>query len=148
MSRRILRGFSTEHLVVLRENKGLSRGELARLADVSIGTVQAWETGRATPSVDTLLRVAGVLGVSMEEVVRIDPEVRFLGDLRVLAGMTQPQLATKIAISTTALSNLELGQARLTDEVADRIARALDLPKATVAEAYERVRTRPAGDPA
>ncbi|NKR28854.1 helix-turn-helix domain-containing protein [Rhodococcus hoagii] len=148
MSRRVLRGFDAARLADLRAKAALTRGELARLAGVSIGAVQSWETGRAMPQVDTLARVVEVLGVSIDQVVLVKPEERYLGDLRVMAGLTQPQLAAKIALSTTSLSSLELGQTGLTDDVADRIANALDLPVRTVVEAYERTRTRPRNAPA
>lgn len=148
MTRRVLRGFSAERLVHLRERAGLSRGELARLAGVSLGAVQSWETGRATPQVDTLAKAVAALGVSMGDIVLIEPDQRYLGDLRVFAGMTQPQLAAKAAMSTTALSSVELGHARLTDEVAKRLAAALENSVQEVVDAYERTRTRPPHTPA
>ena len=148
MSRRVLRGFSAARLEDLRKNARLTRGELARLAGVSLSTVQSWETGRAMPQVDSLAKVAAVLDVPISRLVLVEPDKRHLGDLRVLAGLTQPQLAARISLSTTSLSSVELGQAGLTDEVANRIAKALDLPVQTVVDAYERTRTRPKNAPA
>lgn len=148
MSRRVLRGFSADRLIELREKAGLTRGELARVAEVSLGAVQSWEAGRAMPQVDSLAKVAVGLNVSIDQIVLIEPEKRHIGDLRVMAGLTQPQLASKIALSTTSLSSIELGQASLSRDVAGRIAAALELPVQTVVDAYERTRTRPPGTPA
>ncbi|MEE2061826.1 helix-turn-helix transcriptional regulator [Rhodococcus artemisiae] len=148
MSRRVLRGFSADRLADLRIEAGLTRGELARLAGVSLGAVQSWETGRAMPQVDSLAKVAAVLDVPINRLVLIEPGKRHLGDLRVLAGLTQPQLAARISLSTTSLSSVELGQTGLTDDVAGRLAKALNLPVRTVVDAYERTRTRPPNTPA
>lgn len=143
MSRRDLRGFSPDRLVELRTAAQWTRGDLARTAGVSVAAVQSWETGRSKPSVENLSKVAAALNAPIDQIVVIDPSERFLGDLRVLAGMTQPRLAAKIGMSTALLSSVELGEAKLTHDVAQRIATALDVSIATVVEAYERARTRP-----
>lgn len=148
MSRRILRGFSPARLVELREEAGLKRGPLAREAGLTIGAIQSWETGRAMPQIDNLAKVAEVLKVSIDQLVLIDPDERQLGDLRVMAGLTQNELAAKIALSTTALSSVELGYTGLTDAVAKRIAAALKIPVQTVVDAYGRTRNRPRNAPA
>ena len=122
-------------------------GDLARFAEVSVAAVRAWESGQATPQVDRLARVAAALDVPMSELVRISPHDRYLGDLRVQAGLTQPQLALQAGISTASLSSLELGETSLREPVAERLARALEVDTAEVRAAYERARTRPPGAP-
>ena len=143
MSRRILRGFVPGEVANHRQAHGMSRGELARLIGVSTGAVGGWERGETTPQVDTLKSVADLLHVPMEEFIQIPEDERFLGDLRALRGMTQPQLAKILPVSMTTLAQLERGEAKLTDAVAQSIAKALELPVNTVIEAYERVRDRP-----
>ncbi|WP_037174574.1 helix-turn-helix transcriptional regulator [Rhodococcoides fascians] len=145
MSRRILRGFSRSALVQHREDAGYSRADLARLADISVGAVYAWETGSATPQVDTLLKVAEALSISIREFVVLDEDDRYLGDLRVLAGMTQPRLAQKVGMSTTALGALERAEARLKPDTAQRLAEALGCTVDEVNAAYARTRRRPPG---
>ncbi|SMG57791.1 DNA-binding transcriptional regulator, XRE-family HTH domain [Rhodococcus rhodochrous J3] len=147
MTRRPLRGFDREALIDLRTEKGYTRGDLARFAEVSVAAVRAWESGQATPQVDRLARVAAALDVPMSELVRISPHDRYLGDLRVQAGLTQPQLALQAGISTASLSSLELGETSLREPVAERLARALGVDTAEVRAAYERARTRPPGAP-
>ncbi|NKW34484.1 helix-turn-helix domain-containing protein [Rhodococcus hoagii] len=124
MSRRILRGFDRSAFVTARDRVGLGPAELARIADVSAGAVYSWERGDATPGVDTLARVARALRIPIAELVPIPEDERFLGDLRVLAGLTQPQLAKLSGMSTSSLAQLERGQARIKVEVAQRIADA------------------------
>lgn len=145
MSRRILRGFRPEVMADRRAAQNLSRGELARQAGVSTGAVAKWETGRSTPAVDTLARVAAVLGLPMTDLIDIPENERFLGDLRALAGLTQPQLAARIGFSSSTVADLERGHAVLTDVQEERIAAAVGSSRDDVREAYERVRTRPSG---
>ncbi|MFI2561981.1 helix-turn-helix transcriptional regulator [Nocardia farcinica] len=145
MTRRPLRGFDRERLIDLRTEKGYTRGDLARFAEVSVAAVRSWESGQATPQVDRLARVANALEVPLSDLVRIPPHERYLGDLRVQAGLTQPQLALEIGISTASLSSLELGETALRESVAERLGKALGLGTAEVCAAYERSRTRPPG---
>ena len=156
MTRRVLRGFDRSALIAVRTRRNLNPGELARLADVSTAAVYNWERGTASPSVDTLARVAQALGVPVAELVPIPEDEQYLGDLRVMAGLTQPQLAQLAGISTSTLAQLERGQARLKPEVASRIAEALTdchrrspagrgkhVTREQVIAAHERVRIRP-----
>lgn len=144
MSRRVLRGFSAESFMRARQANHLSRGELARLADISPGAVSAWETERATPQADTLAKVTSILGIGIDEVVHIEPDKRSLGDLRIYAGLTQSQLAAAIGISTTSVAALERGESRMRPEVAKAIAKTLRLPIREINAAYDRARNRPA----
>lgn len=143
MSRRILRGFVPSQITMHRQARSMSRGELARLIGVTTGAVGMWERGETTPQVDTLKTAADLLNVQMDEFIQIPPAERYLGDLRALRGLTQPQLAKLLPVSMTTLAQLERGEAKLTDSVASSIAKALEVPVNTVVEAYERVRSRP-----
>ena len=145
MTRRPLRGFDRERMIELRTEKGYTRGDLARFAEVSVAAVRSWESGQATPQVDRLARVANALEVPMSDLVQIPPHERYLGDLRIQAGLTQPQLAREVGISTASLSSLELGETVLRESVAERLGTALGLETAEVRAAYERSRTRPPG---
>lgn len=48
-----------------RERAGLSRAQLARLADASIETIKSAEDGRRTPYLATAERIARALGVPL-----------------------------------------------------------------------------------
>lgn len=144
MSRRITRGFKPEALREARINADLTRGELARLAHVSVGAVQAWETGRAAPQIDSLVKVLEVLQVPIEVVVVIASDDRYLGDLRVLRGMTQTQLAKNLGVSTTTLSQIELGHTlTLRDDIAVGLARELGVSADEVHRIFRKTQDRP-----
>lgn len=145
VSRRIMRGFRPDALAELRRQRGLSQGELARLAGVAPGTVNRWESGLATPQVDLLARVANILEIQIEEVVQIPRDERYPGDWRVIRGMTQPVAASKAGIATQVLGSMERGEISLSDNVAERVSRVLGISVEELREAYLRVRNRPAG---
>lgn len=143
-----MRGFRGERLRELREARGISQQDLARMADLSAGLVVGrWENGERTPQIDLLARVAEVLGEPIEHFVEISPDERFLGDLRILRGLTQPALAARLGINTATLAELERGQRRLRPEIAQRLADVLAFPVETVVAAHEAVRSRPPGTP-
>jgi len=140
-----MRGFDARRFREIRKRVGYSPGELGRLSEVSPGTIRGWERGSATPQVDKLAAVAGVLGVSIAEILVIRSDDVFLADLRVLAGLTQPLLALQVGIATSTLGALELGEAPMSEAVEDSIAHVLGRTRHEVRAAYERSRTRPAG---
>lgn len=148
LSRRILRGFDREAFARTRARAGFEIGDLGRLADVGATTIYGWERGTRTPQVDTLARVAEVLGVSLEDLIAVAPEERTLADLRNLAGLTQPQLGLKAGIRTTALSKVERAEVPLSAERETALAQVLGLEVTVIREAYARAKARPPGTPA
>lgn len=120
----------------------MSRADLARHADLSVGAIRSWEVAGTNPQVDTLARAAMALNVEMADLVVLDPQETHLSDLRVLAGLTQPQLAAVAGLSTTALAGLEQGHIRLRGDHIDRLASALKVAPDLIQSAYERSRNR------
>ena len=61
----------TKTLRKLREAKGFSQEKLARLADVANNTIIKIEAGKnQNPTLDTLKKIAGVLEVSVDELIK------------------------------------------------------------------------------
>ena len=56
-----------------RAIRGLSASEVARRSQVARATLTQLEAGRGNPTLDTLLAVASVLGISLAELVTEDP---------------------------------------------------------------------------
>ncbi|NKR30126.1 helix-turn-helix domain-containing protein [Rhodococcus hoagii] len=146
MSRNVLRGFSPERFQAARQAAGMTRGDLARLADIRADeTIRRWERGSSSPQVDVLGRAVKALNISAEDVIITDPERRFLSDWRHLKLMTQPQLAKEAQLSTILVTRLERGERELTDEVAAKLANVLGIGIGEVREAYLRAKTRDPG---
>ena len=97
---------------------------------------------------DVLVRAAKALNAPLDTFVKIPANQRYPGDLRVLRGLTQPQLANATGLSTTTIGSIERGEVTLSDANAQAIAAALKLSPQTYQQAFERVRTRPPGTPA
>lgn len=55
-----------EKLTTLRKEKGLSQNELAEMLYVTRQAVSRWETGEAAPSVDNLIALRDLYGVSVD----------------------------------------------------------------------------------
>ncbi len=147
MSRRVLRGFDRVAFSQAVDGSGLSVSDIARGADVGTATIHAWKRGSATPQVDLLARVMGLLALPIELVVPIPPDARFPGDWRVIRGMTQPALAAAAGIATTTLRGIERADIALTDANADKLATLLDLEASAYRDAYTRARKRAPGTP-
>ncbi|KIO93994.1 Transcriptional regulator xre family [Levilactobacillus brevis] len=60
--------FNTQ-LSQLRRQAGLSQEQLASQVFVTRQSVSKWEQGETTPDLDTLISLATVLGVSLDELV-------------------------------------------------------------------------------
>ena len=61
-----------ETLKLLRRRKKLTQEDLARLLGVSRITVARWETGQRYPTTEQLMKLSEVLGVSPEELLRVN----------------------------------------------------------------------------
>lgn len=58
-----------ERLIDLRKERKLSQLELAELMDISRQAVSRWEVGEATPSIENLLFLSRLYGVSLEYLI-------------------------------------------------------------------------------
>ncbi|MEV0773628.1 helix-turn-helix transcriptional regulator [Nocardia salmonicida] len=134
----------------------ISVADLARLSGISATAIYGWEKGTRSPQANLLRAVAEVLVIPMEKLIVIPESSRTLADLRWLAGMTQPEAAAALGVSTQSFGRIERGELALTDERAEQLAAlyARDQAKTTaidVAEvraAWQRAKNRPAGAPA
>ena len=58
----------------LRQNHGLSQAELAQKLHISTSTVGMYEQGRREPSVDTLVTLSQIFGVSLDYLLSGRPD--------------------------------------------------------------------------
>lgn len=142
VTRRSMRGFDPAALVAAREAMGWNSARLAREAGVGLTTLRHWERAQASPEPDNLARVAAALGTTIEAFIRPRTGPRTLADLRILAGLTQPQLGRLSQISTTSIGALERAEIKLSTDRAGKIAGVLRLTVEEVQAAYEAARVR------
>ena len=126
----------------------MSRGDIARLAEMSPASIHSWLRRGVDPDVERLSRVAKVLEIDMSEFVHVPDDECFPSDLRIRAGLTQVQLATAAGVSTTVLSGFERAETRWSERKGSAIAAVLGVSLDELHKAWERSRTRPAGTPA
>lgn len=147
MGRGVTRGFDRERFKALRKSN-IVMGELSRVSGVHDTTIYGWEKGSATPHVDKLAAVMDVLGAPMEFVVRVPVDERYPGDWRALVGLTQPRLAALAGIPTNTLKKIERGEMAPSGEMVVVLSRLVNASAEEYMAAWERVRARPAGEPA
>lgn len=58
----------------LREKRGLSQRDLAKLLGVSSSTIGMWESGKREPNFETLLKIAGFFDVTTDYMMGREPE--------------------------------------------------------------------------
>lgn len=58
-----------ENIKRFREEKNISQSEIAEKLSVTRQAVSNWETGKTEPDIDTLHKIADILGVSIEELI-------------------------------------------------------------------------------
>ncbi|MCD4744271.1 MAG: helix-turn-helix domain-containing protein, partial [Desulfobacteraceae bacterium] len=61
--------FFGENLARLRKEKGLTQEELVKISGVAISQIRRYETNKSTPSLDAIIKLVNVLGVSIDEMV-------------------------------------------------------------------------------
>lgn len=58
-----------QRIVELRKRRGMSQGQLAKVLSVSASTEGMYEQGRRTPSIDTLITMSQIFGVSLDYLI-------------------------------------------------------------------------------
>lgn len=61
-----------EKVKKLKEQKGLSQAELARLLGITRSSVNAWEMGISVPSTQYIVDLAGVFDISTDYLLGVD----------------------------------------------------------------------------
>ena len=56
----------------LRKERGLSQTAIAEAVGVTSGAVSQWEAGLTNPTLETLVKVAQVLGCTVDELLRTE----------------------------------------------------------------------------
>jgi len=94
-------------LRLLREEQGLSRAELARLAGTGRSYVGEVEAGAKTPTVTTLGKLAPALGVAPEDLVAAEPPARRPDAADAVARQLRERGPEVVALVRSLLSGLD-----------------------------------------
>ncbi|ADG97501.1 transcriptional regulator, XRE family [Segniliparus rotundus DSM 44985] len=148
MTRRVTRGFRPDLLASIRVKNGLEIVDLARLAQVPAQTIRDWENGKTTPQIDTLVKIASVLKRPISSLVSVPKTQRKLSDLRILAGLTQPQLAKTLGISTSSYGELERAMRPIPEHLLGPLSSTLGVSPGEAQKAWLNAKNRAPGTPA
>lgn len=77
-----------KNLKRFRKRKGLSQAELARRLNYGYTAIANYESGRNEPSFDTLIELAEILGITVDELLGVPfraEEQRMIADFRKLS---------------------------------------------------------------
>ncbi len=91
--------YLAQNLKYLRERKGISQNEIAKVFEIGQPTVGNWEAGRREPDLKTIIQLAEYFGVTLDELVLMDlrpPLPLYASNIRYLRkkhGMTQEDMA-------------------------------------------------------
>ncbi len=66
----------SERLKKEREKKGWSQAELAEQIHVSRQSVSKWETGKNYPSIEVIIDLSDLFGITIDELLRSDKELK------------------------------------------------------------------------
>ncbi len=61
-----------ENIKRLREKKGISVVNLAKMLGITHIAIYIWQNGRAIPSVDNLVALSKIFGVSIEDILVVE----------------------------------------------------------------------------
>ena len=93
----------------MRKQSGISQEKLAELVGVSRQAVTKWESGKANPDTENLLRLAEIFGVSVDELCREDPSIKPLPKINPLVAAAPPLIFVFYLIYAVASGSLEAG---------------------------------------
>jgi transcriptional regulator with XRE-family HTH domain len=128
--------FRAARLRELRDQAGLTIHELYKRSGISAAELTNYEAGRV-PRPARIVMLAKTFGVDPFELLDRDVIGYGLQSLRVAAGLLQTDVMIRADVSISLLTKLEAGYAkRLPDDVADRLASALNTTPEAIKEAH------------
>ena len=66
-------GYIGRRIQKCREDRGMTRNEVAELMNVTLPTVHRWESGVRMPDLTTVMKLANVLGMKLDELIGDEP---------------------------------------------------------------------------
>ena len=140
-----------------RKSLHMTQAELADKLEVNRATISKYETGEIPPSLKQFEKLAEVLGIPVEDLLRQEGREMSIGEnihktpgqfikaARIKAGLTQRELGEKMGLAYQTVAQWENDLRKPKIETLKRIAEALGADFYSLADTEEE--PRPAGDP-
>lgn len=115
-------------IVEARVEKGMTQEQLAEAIGTAVSSLSYWELGKRPVPLDTLLKIADVLQVDLNDLVKPSAALKAkynIAAMREVRGMTQAQLADAVGMSKTQISNYETGKQNPSRDALDKLLLAL-----------------------
>ncbi|MGY3742476.1 helix-turn-helix domain-containing protein [Leuconostoc inhae] len=88
--------FFGEKLKAVRKSKNLTQLELSKRIEVSKGTISAYEQGLSYPSLETLVKICGILDTSADYLLGLSDNLVFK-----MGGLTNDQINSVLQFIST-----------------------------------------------
>ncbi|WP_195267505.1 helix-turn-helix transcriptional regulator [Eubacterium sp. 1001713B170207_170306_E7] len=127
-----------EKIRLLRNRKFLTQAKLAEKADVSLNSLQKYESGESTPKIENITKIATALEIDINTLIEDTDYQKYVlnGSLignriksaRLKKRWTQTDLAHKIDMSQSMVAAWERNDRKPKEKTLKRIADALEVP--------------------
>ena len=96
-----------ETIAYLRKEKGMTQNELAEKMNVTDKAVSKWERNLSCPDVNTISKLADILGVSVEELLNSKNKEYFNSKIKDLVNLIFKAVALAMGIAVVVLNILD-----------------------------------------
>ncbi|GAA2929382.1 helix-turn-helix transcriptional regulator [Streptomyces mexicanus] len=134
--------FDPEGFRAAYEELGLTQLDVANAIGVSPGTVGRWVRRRGAPSPRLFAAIAEKVGIPRSRMLRPLAEDADLAVLRTRAGLRQEDVAERLGVQASDVSEIELGAGRVRDEWVTTLSALYDVSVDQLAAAVEATATR------
>ena len=57
----------------LRDERGMTDYQVCKATNISTATMRCWKSGKYTPKIDRMVKIAKLFGVTLDELVGVEP---------------------------------------------------------------------------
>lgn len=120
------------NLKKIRKSKRLTQEKLSEITQISIASIQRYESGKRQPNIQTINKIAEALGVPVSEILGSNATTNNIGTKIVSAqtinNISHEELAERTGIDEKYLRIIKSNQVNPTNEELNKIASVLDYP--------------------
>lgn len=120
------------NLKKIRKSKRLTQEKLSEITQISMASIQRYESGKRQPNIQTINKIAEALGVPVSEILGNNTTANDIGtkiiSAQTISDVSHEELAKRTGIDEQQLRIIKSGQINPTTEELNKIATALNLP--------------------